>query len=150
MPDWPLSWAQTTTLFFFGGFVWWAIRWTGRNLRSQIGERRPNAQRNALSPLEVDAIVARRLATPVELFNMSAAEQRLLAETAIAMVTATQQIPTLAIDSTPPRAFCPHCGTFVENWPAQVPWRCECATCGAAIVLRRDGQRVVLSYTPRG
>ena len=150
MAEWPLSWVQTSTLVFFGGFVWWAIRWTGRNLRSQIGHGHRTTRRNELTPQEVDAIVARRLASPAELFQMSAAEQRLLAQAAVAMVAATQRIPTAAIDSTPPPAFCPHCGTFVENWPAEIPWRCGCVTCGAALVLRRDGQRLVLSYTPQG
>lgn len=149
MGEMPISWTQLTTILFFGGFVWWVIRWTGRNLRSQIGQSTPRRVRQELTQEEVDAILARRLATPQELFAMSPADQRLLATTAVAMVTATQQIPTTAEDPAPPRAFCPQCATPIENLPAQVPWRCDCVQCGAAIVLRRDGLRYHLSYTPK-
>ena len=141
--------AQITTFLFFGGFVVWVIRLTGRNLRAQIGHSTPRTARQELTHEEVDAIIARRLATPQELFAMSPADQRLLATTAVAMVTATQQIPTTVVDAAPPRAFCPQCATPIENLPTQVPWRCECVHCEAAIVLRRDGLRYHLSYTPK-
>lgn len=146
MREIPISLSQIGTILFFGGFSWWAIRLAGRNLRDQIvrGQTRPT--KSVLSSIEVDAIVSRKLASPVELFNMGAAEQRLLAQTAVAMVTATQQIPVTEIALAPPRAFCPACGTLVENFPEHVPWRCACAGCGTDLVLRLDGNRVVVTY----
>ncbi|MDH5233768.1 MAG: hypothetical protein OEW77_02340 [Gemmatimonadota bacterium] len=149
MRELPITLSQLGTILFFGGFSWWAIRLAGRNLRDQIVRGQTKPRLAVLTSDEVDAIVARKLASPVELFNMSPSEQRLLAQTAVAMVTATQQIPTMAAEPGPPPAYCPACGTAVENFPEHVPWRCECTACGAELVLRRDGRRFVFSYTPR-
>ena len=66
MPELPLSWSQIGTLLFFGGFAWWALRWSGRNLRAQLGDRGSRPRIAVLSADEVDAIVSRQLATPAD------------------------------------------------------------------------------------
>ena len=94
MPELSISWRQLGTLLFFGGFAWWALRWSGRNLRAQLGDQGSRPRISVLSSDEIEAIVSRQLATPVELFSMSAAEQRLLAQTAMSITTATLRAPT--------------------------------------------------------
>lgn len=151
MTDLPMRWDQIATILFFGGLSWWAVKWAGRNLRAQIGESRPAGERSALSREAVDAIVARGLASRELLFQMSPAEQQLLAQAALALGTVRGTANGPLADSAEiaaPSAHCPRCGTFVENWPREVPWRCDCAHCSAQLVLRRDGTRLVLSYTP--
>jgi hypothetical protein len=149
MQGFPLSWEQMGTVLFFGGFSWWAIKWAGRNLRAQIGESGVGRVRRELSQDAIDAILARGLATPEQLFAMSADEQRLLGQTALALVTATQRVPDGETITVAPRTHCPACGRLVENFPTEVPWRSTCDGCGCALLLRRDGQRLVLSYTPK-
>ena len=150
MDEFPLSWRQLGTILFFGGFVWWAFRSVGRNVRAQLGDSGSRPKSSALSALEIEAVVSRGLAQPAELFNMSPSQQRFLAETASSMGPAAprrSQATPLA-DDVPPRTHCPNCGALVENLPDQTPWRCDCVGCGMTLVLRRDAGRFILSYTP--
>lgn len=151
MSDFPLSLGQVGTILFFGGFVVWTFRWVGRNLRAQIGESSARPKASPLSAIEIESVVARGLAQPAELFNMSPAQQRFLAETAASMdrIAPRPSQGAPPVDSAPPRTHCPACGVLVENLPQRTPWRCDCTACGAALVLRRDGPRFVISFTPR-
>ena len=148
MADLWARWSQLGAMIFFGGFALWAIIWAGRSLRAMLGEKGTSLPRSELSQEAVDAIVSRGLATPVQLFSMTAQEQRVLAQTAIAMVTATQMIPGGVADDSAPAAHCPHCGKLVRNFPGAVPWKCTCEGCGSTLLLWRDGGRLVFSYTP--
>lgn len=107
------------------------------------------ADRMSLSQLEIDAIVSRGLATPAELFLMEPERQRILAQTALMMVTAAQQVPGALTGMEAPETFCPHCGTKVENFPAALPWKAVCVGCQSELVLRRDGPRMLISYKLR-
>lgn len=109
--------------------------------------RKPD--RMSLSQLEIDAIVSRGLATPAELFLMEPERQRILAQTALMMVTAAQQVPGALTGMEAPETFCPHCGTKVENFPAALPWKAVCVGCASELVLRRDGPRLLISYKLR-
>jgi len=107
------------------------------------------ADRMSLSQLEIDAIVSRGLAAPAELFLMEPERQRILAQTALMMVTAAQQVPGALTGMEAPETFCPHCGTKVENFPAALPWKAVCVGCQSELVLRRDGPRMLISYKLR-
>lgn len=109
--------------------------------------RKPD--RMSLSQVEIDAIVSRGLATPAELFLMEPERQRILAQTALMMVTAAQQVPGALTGMEAPETFCPHCGTKVENFPAALPWKAVCVGCASELVLRRDGPRLLISYKLR-
>ncbi|MFN0100355.1 MAG: hypothetical protein ACKVS7_16945 [Gemmatimonadaceae bacterium] len=105
--------------------------------------------RMLLSQMEIDAIVSRGLATPAELFLMEPERQRILAQTALMLVTAAQQTPGGLQGSAAPESWCPACGTKVENFPERLPWKATCVRCGSELVLRRDGARLLLSYSLR-
>lgn len=105
--------------------------------------------RMSLSQVEIDAIVSRGLATPAELFLMEPERQRILAQTALMLVTAAQQTPGALQGTTAPDAWCPACGTKVENFPDRLPWKARCVQCESELVLRRDGARLLLSYSLR-
>lgn len=151
-----LEWDFWAKLLFFLGFVWWAIKWTARNLRAQIGPTMPTRSDVAdLSGSHVESIVTHGLATRAQLLEMSAKERQLLSEAALALeMRATRTASPAVADSPaaavtgarPPRTHCPKCGLLVENWPARIPWRVECAGCGSELVLRREGERVILNY----
>jgi len=144
-----LEWDFWAKLLFFLGFVWWAIKWTARNLRAQIGPTMPSRDDFVgLSADSAESIVASGFATRAQLAGMSAKEQRLLADAAQALHTRESRVA--AEELPPPHAHCPHCGRLVDNWPAHMPWRTECAGCGSGLLVRRDGPRVVLSYDPPG
>ncbi|MCC7001152.1 MAG: hypothetical protein IT357_03260 [Gemmatimonadaceae bacterium] len=124
----------------------------GRMVKRQIAgddAAGKKSDRMALSQLEVDAIVSRGLATPAELFLMEPERQRILAQTALMMVTAAQQRPGALTGMEAPETFCPHCGTKVENFPAALPWKAVCVGCQSELVLRRDGPRLLISYKLR-
>ncbi len=143
-----LSWEQIGTILFFGGFSVWAMKWVGRNLRSQLGDSRNAPGRTALTKEQVDAVVGRGLASPVQLFAMSPAEQAMLARTALALASPSRPGAASALVEAPPPAHCPKCGTLIDEWPPDTAWRCLCGGCGSTIVLRRDGKRFILTYTP--
>ena len=143
-----LSWEQIGTILFFGGFSFWAMKWAGRNLRALLGDSRAAPGRTALSKEQQDAIVARGLATPLQLFEMSPAEQALLAQAAVSLTSRGSPGDAPAPAEAAPPVHCPQCGTLIEEWPRETAWRCICGGCGSTLVLRRDGKRLVLSYTP--
>src|SRR5690606_31561387 len=105
-----------------------------------------------------ESIVAHGLATRTQLLEMSAKERQLLSEAALALeMRAARTASRAATESTeestsatrgrrPPRTHCPRCGVLVENWPARIPWRVECVGCGGELVLRQEGERVILNY----
>lgn len=108
-----------------------------------------SGDRMRLSQTEIDAIVARGLATPAELFLMEPERQRILAQTALMMVTAARETPGGLHSAAAPDSWCPACGTKVENFPERLPWKAACVQCGSELVLRRDGARLLLSYSLR-
>jgi len=125
--------------------IWTVGRMTKRYLAGGDAARKPGA-RDALTQVEVDAIVSRGLATPAELFTMDPDKQRILAQTALMLVTAAQGLPTAGVPAAPPETFCPHCAAPVTDFPPVLPWRATCRRCGTELVLRRDGPRLLLSY----
>lgn len=95
MPSAPISLGQLLALVVILGMAAWLIRRAGRSLRDTLRETKGTGG-SVLTPEQVAAIAAHGLATPEQLFMMSAKEQQLLAVSAMALQTAQNQRPTRA------------------------------------------------------
>lgn len=79
-------WLIVLLAVMLGGI--WLIRRAGRELRDEL-KRGPGAKGPTLTREQVEAIRAHGLATPEQLFKMSAKEQQLLATMALALGAAS-------------------------------------------------------------
>jgi hypothetical protein len=93
MPSAPISFGQMMALGVIVLVAAWLIRRAGQSLRDTLNDTKTTGG-SVLTPEQVAAITAHGLATPQQLFMMSAKEQRLLAISAEAMQSAQNQRPT--------------------------------------------------------
>jgi hypothetical protein len=144
--------------------VAFAVIWrVGRRLRGELGPLPGPAGTGSLArppvPPEVARVLQQRgLATPAQLVNMSEAERQLLFSS-VSSVIGKDEEPDVAPRLSGARAvvhsddfpalYCPTCGYRIERFTSTPPITGQCETCGARIVVRRDGARILLTVVPR-
>ena len=143
------------------GVIWWF----GRRVRDVLGPpRSADGVRDSLStnpsipPQVVKKLQERGLATPAQLATMSEMERQLLFATMAATIDKEVE-PDIGgrgasarafqrIDEVP-TLFCPSCGYRIERFSSTPPITGQCETCGAKVVVRRDGARILLTVVPK-
>lgn len=145
--------------------VAFAVIWrVGRRLRGELGPRPgtdalPGVQDEPPVPPQVARVLQQRgLATPAQLANMSEAERQLLFSSVSSVISKDEEPdvgPRLSgaravIHSDDfPALYCPTCGYRIERFTSTPPITGQCETCGARVVVRRDGARILLTVVPR-
>ncbi len=142
------------------GVIWWV----GRRVRDELGPARPaNGAREPLRasppvPPQVATMLQRGLVTPAQLASMTDAERQLFFATLAsadddeATPGAAARRPSARVLVRPgdlPVLYCPACGYRVERFSSSPPITGQCETCGARIVVRRDGPRLLLTVVPK-
>jgi len=144
------------------GIIWWY----GQRLRGEIGiTRKPGAKDPLMPPAGVPsqvvkALQQRGLATPAQLASMTEMERHLLFST---MANTINQDAEAAADEASraplerafikpdelPTLYCPTCSYRIERFSSTPPITGQCETCGARVIVRRDGARILLTVLPR-
>lgn len=143
-----------------------AVIWrAGLRLRGELGppadtggERDP-LRHSSVPPQAARVLQQRGLASPAQLARMSETERQLLFSSMTGAidkelepdpgprvsgarpVIRPEEIPTL---------YCPTCGYRIERFSSAPPITGLCETCGAKLVVRRDGARILLTVLPKG
>ena len=135
-----------------------AIWMAGRRLRGDLGPPPTKELDVPAGPSPSSSIVkelqARGLVTPAQLARMTDTERQLLFST-VASTIARQadgetaprpslERPVIRPDELP-TIFCPLCSYRIEAFSSTPPITGQCETCGAKVVVRRDGQRILLT-----
>jgi len=141
-----------------------AIWMAGKRLRGELGPARPAGARDPLLPPAgvpsqvVKALQQRGLATPAQLATMTEMERHLLFST---MSRTINQEAEGEPDTRPtavrafirpdelPTLYCPTCSYRIERFSSTPPITGKCETCGARVIVRRDGVRIILTVLPR-
>jgi len=143
------------------GVIWWFTK----RVRELLGAPRPAdgvrdslAANPSIPPQVVRKIQERGLATPAQLAMMSDMERQLLFATMAATIdkevepdTADRSVSarTFLRPEELPALFCPACGYRLERFSSTPPVTGQCETCGAKVVVRRDGARLLLTVVPK-
>ena len=141
------------------GFIWWYTRRLRRDLGPvrQAGAREPLIP-PSVPPQVVKALQQRGLASPAQLANMTEMERHLLFST---MANSIKQDVDGEEAAVPPSArrfirpdelptlYCPSCSFRIERFSSTPPITGKCETCGARVIVRRDGPRILLTVLPR-
>jgi DNA-directed RNA polymerase subunit RPC12/RpoP len=139
-----------------GGCIWWI----GQRLRGELGPPRTSG---AVTPPGIPPQVAkelqqRGLASPAQLAKMTEMERHLLFSS---MAKTLKQEPEGDTDQRLggarafirpeelPTLFCPSCSYRIERFSSTPPITGKCETCGARVIVRRDGARILLTVLPR-
>jgi DNA-directed RNA polymerase subunit RPC12/RpoP len=141
-----------------------AIWIIGRRLRAEMGLQgssgagAPSAPPGPPSQV-VKELQARGLVTPAQLASMTETERQLLFSTMASAISRTadpdERLPGAGTRSVVsleelPTIYCPLCSYRVEQFTSVPPITGQCETCGAKVVVRRDGARVLLTVLPAG
>ena len=135
-----------------------AIWLIGRRMRAYLGPLPGSGASPARGPSTPSQVVkelqARGLATPAQLANMTEMERQLLFSTMASAISRTadgdERLPgaargsVMSLEELPP-LFCPLCSFRIERFTSVAPITGQCETCGAAVVVRRDGARLLLT-----
>lgn len=142
------------------GVIWWF----GRRLRRDLGSTVGGGVRDPLMPPSnvpsqvVKALQERGLASPAQLAKMTEMERHLLFTT---MAKSIKQSTDEEEDQRPisarafirpeelPTLYCPTCSYRIERFSSTPPITGRCETCGARVIVRRDGPRILLTVLPR-
>jgi hypothetical protein len=143
------------------GFIWWY----GGRLRRELGPlpgagdaRDPLAPPPGVPSNVVKALQQRGLATPAQLARMTEMERHLLFHTMARTINQEAegddtQRPSLSKafirPEELPTLFCPTCSYRIERFSSTPPLTGQCETCGARVIVRRDGPRILLTVLPR-
>ncbi len=139
------------------------IIWYSRRLRGVLGANSSDARDPLMAAPGVPSQVAkalqqRGLATPAQLANMTEMERHLLFST---MASTIQKDAEQESTTQPPSArafiraeelptlYCPTCSYRIERFSSTPPLTGQCETCGARVIVRRDGGRILLTVLPR-
>jgi DNA-directed RNA polymerase subunit RPC12/RpoP len=140
-----------------------AIWWVGRRLRGELGPARAVDAPNLLAPPAgvpsqvAKALQARGLASPAQLAKMTEMERHLLFSTMASTINkeAEEEPEPRAASARPfirpeelPTLYCPTCSYRIERFSSTPPITGKCETCGARVVVRRDGARIMLTVLP--
>ncbi len=139
------------------------IWWYGRKLRSELGVSRPSATADSLvppgvPPQVVKALQQRGLASPSQLAGMSEMERHLLFTTMASAIDQEAKSDEAMRPSLTrafikpeelPTLFCPTCSYRIERFSSTPPITGQCETCGARVIVRRDGARILLTVLPK-
>jgi hypothetical protein len=144
-----------------------AIWWVGRRMREVLGPARTAedinaiAARASLPPQVVKELQHRGLATPGQLAGMTEMERRLLFSTMAKAIqkeiappepdTGARGVGARAFirPDELPTLFCPTCSYRIERFTSTPPLTGMCETCGARVIVRRDGMRILLTVLPK-
>jgi DNA-directed RNA polymerase subunit RPC12/RpoP len=142
-----------------------AIWQVGRLVRGELGplsraeKGRGAPEDPSVPPQVVRTLQQRGLVTPAQLAQMSETERQLLFSSVTSVVSKeveTDAGPRLSgahavihAERLPP-LFCPTCGYRLERFTSTPPITGQCETCGAKVVVRRDGARILLTVLPKG
>ena len=147
-------------LGFAVAFIWRA----GRSLRAELG---PPAGTDAeglpmpdpSAPPQVARMLQQRgLATPAQLANMTETERQLLFSSMTSAINKEADPDAGARPSGAravirpeelPTLYCPTCSYRIERFSSTPPITGRCETCGAKVVVRRDGARILLTVHPK-
>ncbi|MEK7240323.1 MAG: hypothetical protein AAB224_07025 [Gemmatimonadota bacterium] len=141
-----------------------AIWRAGRRLRGELGEPngadggRGDLQHPPVPPQAARVLQQRGLASPAQLAAMSETERQLLFSSvtdAINNESEPDAAPRVS-GARPfirpediPTLYCPTCSYRIERFSSTPPITGLCETCGARIVVRRDGARILLTVLPK-
>lgn len=142
-----------------------AVIWrAGRRLRGELGpasgtggDRGPLAN-PSVPPQVARALQQRGLATPAQLAHMSELERQLLFSSMTEAINkeaepdaGARRSGARAVISPDdlPALYCPTCSYRIERFSSTPPLTGQCETCGAKVVVRRDGARILLTVLPR-
>jgi hypothetical protein len=146
------------------GLALGAIWWIGQRLRGELGPPREAKGRGLLEqsaavPPQVSKLLQQRgLATPAQLANMSEMERHLLFSTMASAIkeeveseTGGRGVSARAFirPEELPTLYCPTCSYRIERFSSTPPITGQCETCGAKVVVRRDGGRILLTVLPK-
>ena len=144
-----------------------AIWWVGRRLREVLGPPRdiegtsgPLAQKSSAPPQVARVLQQRGLATPAQLATMTEMERNLLFSSMASVIDKDEEpdagnrlsagTRTFIGPDELPKLYCPTCSYRIERFTSSPPITGQCETCGARIVVRRDGARILLTVLPKG
>lgn len=141
-----------------------AIWLIGRRLRHELGPTRtlgsahpPLMPTANVPPQVVKALQQRGLATPAQLATMTEMERHLLFSSMATAIneeaesdasTRNRARPVLRPEDLP-TLYCPTCSYRIERFSSTLPITGQCETCGAKVVVRRDGGRILLTVLPK-
>ncbi len=151
-------------LLVLGGAVA-VIWWFGRKVRDHLGPvRGPQGLRETLGanpsvpPQVARALQQRGLATPAQLATMTEMERQLLFSSMASAINEEVEPATGARPASTrtfirpeelPTLYCPTCSYRIERFSSSGPITGQCETCGAKVVVRRDGARILLTIMPK-
>ena len=141
-----------------------AIWRVGRSLRGELGTgtgtdgARETLENPSVPPQVARMLQQRGLATPAQLAHMTEMERQLLFSSMTSAINKEadpedgprasgaraiirpEELPTL---------YCPTCSYRIERFSSTPPITGRCETCGAKVVVRRDGARILLTVLPK-
>ena len=142
-----------------------AIWRAGRRLRGELGQpngadgERSSLQNLSVPPQAARVLQQRGLASPAQLAAMSETERQLLFSSVTDAINSESEPATGPRPSGArpvirpediPALYCPTCSYRIERFSSMPPITGRCETCGARIVVRRDGARILLTVLPKG
>lgn len=142
-----------------------AIWRAGRRLRGELGQpngadgERSSLQNLSVPPQAARVLQQRGLASPAQLAQMSETERQLLFSSVTDAINSESEPDTGPRPSGArpvirpediPALYCPTCSYRIERFSSMPPITGRCETCGARIVVRRDGARILLTVLPKG
>lgn len=143
------------------GFIWWY----GGRLRRELGplpgadlSRDPLAPPPGVPSTVIKALQQRGLASPAQLARMTEMERHLLFTTMARTINQEadgdeSQRPSMTKafirPEELPTLYCPTCSYRIERFSSTPPLTGQCETCGARVIVRRDGPRILLTVLPR-
>ncbi len=140
-----------------------AIWRVGRSLRGELGPSDTEGDRGTLHnpsvpPQVARALQQRGLATPAQLAHMTEMERQLLFSSMTSAINKEEE-PDAGPRRSGARAairpeelpalYCPTCSYRIEQFSSTPPITGRCETCGAKVVVRRDGARILLTVLPK-
>lgn len=142
-----------------------AVIWrVGRRLRGELGAPPGTEVPRGVPdvppvPPQVARVLQQRgLVTPSQLANMSESERQLLFSTVTGVINKDEEPdagprpsgarPVVRAEDFP-ALYCPTCGYRIERFTSTPPITGQCETCGAKVVMRRDGARILLTVLPK-
>jgi DNA-directed RNA polymerase subunit RPC12/RpoP len=140
-----------------------AILWFGRRLRGELGPGRAAGAGDPFAPPPgvptqvVKELQARGMATPAQLAKMTEMERHLLFTSMARTLSQETDVDTdTRLGGTRafirpeelPTLYCPSCSFRIERFSSTPPITGKCETCGARVIVRRDGPRILLTILP--
>jgi len=141
-----------------------AIWKVGRSLRSELGPAAGTdgtgmSMLNPSVPPQVSRMLQQRgLATPAQLAHMTEMERQLLFSSMTEAINKEADPEAVSRPSGAravirpedlPTLYCPTCSYRIERFSSTPPITGRCETCGAKVVVRRDGARILITVLPK-